>query len=49
MDVESEKINQKLGKLEKKFTQLKKTSEKALKMTLEKQQKLQKEVIVGKK
>lgn len=45
VNVETDKINQKLGKLEKKFAQLIKTSEKASKMTSEKHQKLQNEVI----
>lgn len=45
VNVETDKINQKLGKLEKKFAQLIKTSEKASKMTPEKHQKLQNEVI----
>lgn len=39
------KLTKKLGKLEKKFAQLIKTSEKASKMTSEKHQKLQNEVI----
>lgn len=45
VNVETDKINEKLGKLEKKFAQLIKTSEKASKMTSEKHQKLQNEVI----
>eukprot|EP00105_Crassostrea_gigas_P020597 XP_011439421.1 PREDICTED: valine--tRNA ligase [Crassostrea gigas] len=44
VNVETDKINQKLGKLEKKFAQLIKTSEKASKMTSEKHQKLQNEI-----
>lgn len=47
VNVETDKINQKLGKLEKKFAQLIKTSEKASKMTSEKHQKLQNEVITS--
>ncbi|XP_061183849.1 valine--tRNA ligase-like [Saccostrea echinata] len=45
VDMEIEKINQKLGKLGKKMDQLIKSSEKASKMTSQKKQKLQTEIL----